>query len=622
MEKLTLHSPDLAARNIETIAELLPTVVTETLDEDGNPIRAIDFDLLRQELSDHVVEGPQERYQLDWPGKRKALFAANAPIAKTLRPVREESVDFDTTKNLFIEGDNLEALKLLQESYLGKIKLIYIDPPYNTGNDFIYDDDFAESTDQYLSRSGQVNDEGARLVANTEANGRFHSDWLSMMYPRLKLARNLLKDDGVIFVSIDDNEIDSLRKLSAEVFGTQNFVAQIIWQKVYSPKNSAQWFSEDHDYIVCFAKNKALWTPEPLARTDAMDARYKNPDNDPRGPWKSVDMSARNRYDAGVYPVTTPAGRRIPGPPTGRYWGISQKAFEELNADKRIWWGNDGDNAPSVKRFLSEVSGGRTPQTLWTYQEVGHTQDAKKSLLKYVSFEHTENVLNSVKPVELLQRILQLAGKPNDGDIVLDFFSGSGTTAHAVLKQNSEDGGNRRFIAVQIHEPLPKPEPTFNTILGMSLARIQSVTEELRPSAPDGVDLGYRYVRVDSSSFADSLRTPDQLAQDELALFTQIVQPDRTDEDLLFEVLLAWGLDIALPVTTETLEGNQVLVVDKDILIACFSDMVSSKVVTAIAERQPLRVVFRDSGFVTDADRINVEQIFAERSPATDVKTI
>ncbi|MBK8758510.1 MAG: site-specific DNA-methyltransferase, partial [Actinomycetales bacterium] len=439
MDKLRMTSPDLTAANIDKIADLFPTVITESIDADGNPVRAVDFELLRQELSDHIVEGPQERYQLDWPGKRAAAFAANAPIAKTLRPVREESVDFETTSNLFIEGDNLDALKLLQESYLGKVKLIYIDPPYNTGGDFIYDDDFSDSIDRYLEKSGQTDAGGQRLVANTEANGRFHSDWLSMMYPRLKLARNLLKDDGVIFISIDDHEIDNLRKLCDEVFGAQNFVAQIIWQKVYSPKNSASWFSEDHDYIVCYARNKSHWAPQPLARTEAMDARYKNPADDPRGPWKSVDMSARNRYDAGIYPVTTPSGRVIPGPPTGRYWGISEKLFLELDADNRIWWGAQGENAPAVKRFLSEVSGGRTPQTLWFYEEVGHTQDAKKTLLKYVPFEYTENVLNSVKPVELIQRILQLAGRPNDEDLILDFFSGSGTTAHAVLKQNAED---------------------------------------------------------------------------------------------------------------------------------------------------------------------------------------
>ncbi|WP_207548658.1 MULTISPECIES: site-specific DNA-methyltransferase [Mycolicibacterium] len=618
-----MTSPDLTEANIDRLAELFPNVITEKLDADGNPKKAVDFDLLRQELSDHVVEGPQERYRLDWPGKREAAFAANAPIAKTLRPIREESVDFDTTKNLFIEGDNLEALKLLQESYLGKIKLIYIDPPYNTGGDFIYDDDFAESATDYLARSGQANGEGAKLVANTEANGRFHSDWLSMIYPRLKLARNLLKDDGVIFISIDDNEVDSLRKLCAEVFGGQNFVAQIIWQKVYAPKNSALWFSEDHDYILVFARDKQSWKPRQLPRTPEMEARYKNPDNDPRGPWKAENMTARNPYDAGVYPITTPSGRVIAGPPRGAYWRISESKFKDLDADSRIWWGSDGDNTPAVKRFLTEVSGGRTPQTLWTYQEVGHTQDAKKTLLKYVPFEHTENVLNSVKPVELIQRVLQLATDPAGDDIVLDFFSGSGTTAHAVLKQNAEDDGRRRFIAVQVHEELPKPEPTFGSILGMSLTRIKNVAQELREQlgATDS-DLGYRRLTIDSTNMADVLRTPDETGQQALSELENSVKPGRSAEDLLFQVLLDWGLELTMPVTVEQLQGHEVFIVDDDALIACFESDVSPDLVRAVAQREPLRAVFRDSGFASDDARINAEQIFRELSPATDVKAI
>ncbi|WP_205870972.1 site-specific DNA-methyltransferase [Mycolicibacterium holsaticum] len=618
-----MTSPDLTEVNIEKLAELFPNVITETLDADGNPKKAVDFDLLRQELSDHVVEGPQERYRLDWPGKREAAFAANAPIAKTLRPIREESVDFDTTKNLFIEGDNLEALKLLQESYLGKVKLIYIDPPYNTGGDFIYDDDFAESATDYLARSGQANGEGAKLVANTEANGRFHSDWLSMMYPRLKLARNLLKDDGVIFISIDDNEVDSLRKLCAEVFGGHNFVAQIIWQKVYAPKNSALWFSEDHDYVLVFARDKKSWNPRRLPRTPEMEARYKNPDNDPRGPWKAENMTARNPYDAGVYPITTPSGRVIAGPPRGTYWRISESKFKELDADNRIWWGSDGDNTPAVKRFLTEVSGGRTPQTLWTYQEVGHTQDAKKTLLRYVPFEHTENVLNSVKPVELIQRVLQLATDPAGDDIVLDFFSGSGTTAHAVLKQNAEDGGHRRFIAVQVHEKLPKPEPTFDSILGMSLTRIKNVAQELREQlgATDS-DLGYRRLTIDTTNMADVLRTPDETGQQALSELENSVKPGRSGEDLLFQVLLDWGLELTMPVTVEQLQGHEVFTVDDDALIACFESDVNPDLVRAVAQREPLRAVFRDSGFASDDARINAEQIFREISPATDVKAI
>ncbi|MFD4779712.1 site-specific DNA-methyltransferase [Rhodococcus qingshengii] len=616
-----MTSPDLTDTNIDMLTKLFPSVVVETLDADGNPKNAIDFDLLRQELSDHVVEGPQERYRLDWPGKRAAAFAANAPISKTLRPVREESVDFDTTKNLFIEGDNLDALKLLQESYLGKVKLIYIDPPYNTGRDFIYDDDFAENAREFLVRSGQSDDEGRGLVALTDTDGRYHSDWLSMMYPRLKLARNLLREDGVIFISIDDHEVDNLRKLCAEVFGAQNFVAQIIWQKVYAPKNSAQWFSEDHDYILVFARDKSHWTPNSLPRTAEMEARYKNPDNDPRGPWKAENMTARNAYSAGTYAITTPSGRAISGPPRGTYWRIAEKKLRELDADGRIWWGQDGDNAPAVKRFLSEVASGRTPQTFWPYSEVGHTQDAKKTLLKYVPFEHTENVLNSVKPVQLIQRILQLATSADSENIVLDFFNGSGTTPHAVLAQNAADGGNRRFISVQIHEPLTTPEPSFDSILGMSLERLKNVAAELadRMEVPD---VGYRLTRIDTTNMADVLRVPDETDQLALTELEGSVKPDRSGEDLLFQVLLDWGLELTMPISVEQLDGYEVFVVEDGALIACFDSEVSPELVRTIAEREPLRAVFRDSGFASDDARINTEQIFHELSPATDVKAI
>lgn len=620
MDKLRMTSPDLTTANIDRLAELFPNVITEKIDADGNVTRAVDFDLLRQELSDHIVEGPQERYRLDWPGKRAAAFAANAPIAKTLRPVREESVNFDTTKNLFIEGDNLDALKLLQESYLGKIKLIYIDPPYNTGHDFIYDDDFAESTESYLQRSGQIDEAGVRLVTNSDANGRYHSDWLSMMYPRLKLARNLLKDDGAIFISIDDHEVDNLRELCSAVFGAQNFVAQIIWQKVYSPKNSARWFSEDHDYILCYARNKSRWTPNKLPRTAEMEARYKNPDNDPRGPWKAVDMTARNAYNAGLYSITTPSGRVL-DPPKGRYWSVSEDSFKALNANNRIWWGSDGNNTPAIKRFLSEVSDGRTPQTFWPYSEVGHTQDAKKTLLKYIPFKHTENVLNSIKPVQLVQRILQLATHPTSADIVLDFFSGSGTTAHSVMHQNSTDKGNRRFISIQIQEPLKTPEPTFDSIFGMSLERLTNVAAELNNEL-NATDTGYRVMKIDTTNMTAVRRTADSLDQLTLDSLEESIKPSRTNEDLLFQVLLDWGLELTMPINSETIDGFEILSVDDDALIACFDKEVTPTVVREMAYRRPLRAVFRDDGFPGDAARINAEQIFREVSPSTDVKAI
>ncbi|WP_430791909.1 site-specific DNA-methyltransferase [Actinoplanes sp. G11-F43] len=606
MEKLT-SAPDPAARDVDRLADLFPAVVTEVTDAAGNLTRAIDFELLRDQLDGFVAEGVAERYRLDWPGKRLAQRAAREPAAGTLRPSRAESSDFDTTRNLFIEGDNLDVLKLLQEPFLGRIKIIYIDPPYNTGNDFLYDDDFSQTRAGYLAGSGHRDG-----VANPESGGRFHSRWLSMMYPRLALARDLLTDDGVIFVSIDDHEVDNLRKIGAEIFGEQNFVAQIIWQKVYAPKNSARWFSEDHDYIVVFARNRERWQPQPLARTPAMEARYRNPDGDPRGPWKAENMSARNRYDAGVYPITTPSGRVIAGPPRGSYWRVSRQRFDELDADDRIWWGADGDNVPAVKRFLSEVAAGRTPQTLWPYEEVGHTQDAKRTLLRYVPFEHTANVLNSVKPVELVRRILQLAGRPGDGDIVLDFFGGSATTAHAVLAQNHADGGNRRFISVQIPEPLPVAERGLASIFEIGLTRVRNVAAEI------GSGDGFRVLRLDSSNLVDTRIAPDALDQNMLAGHADRVKPGRTAEDLLFEVLLGIGLDPGSPITAD----GGVFTVGGDDLIACLDETIDPAVVRAIAGRRPRRAVFRDSAFADDAARINAEQIFAELSPGTDVRAV
>jgi adenine-specific DNA-methyltransferase len=625
MNKLKMHSPDLTQENIARIRGLFPGCVTEIRNADGKLKLAVDFDQLRQELSSSIVEGPQERYHLNWPGKREALLTANASIAKTLRPCRGDSVDFDTTKNLFIEGDNLEALKLLQETYLGRVKLIYIDPPYNTGRDFIYNDDYSTDVAGYRLAAGEVDDVGGRLVANTEANGRFHSDWLSMIYARLRLARDLLKDDGAIFISIDDHEVDNLRKVAGEVFGEDNFVAQIIWQKVFSPKNSARWFSEDHDYVLVYAKNGGMWTPRLLPQTEEMIARYKNPDNDPRGPWTSSDLAARNRYDAGLYPITCPSGRVINGPPTGRYWSISKETFAALDKDNRIWWGADGDNMPRLKRFLSEVQQGRVPQTLWFHEEVGHTQDAKKTLLKYVRFEHTENVLNSVKPIELLQRVLQLAGQPSDGDIVLDFFSGSASTAHAVMKQNAEDGGNRRFIGVQIAEPLPTPEPAMASIFEMGLQRVRNVADELRqqPSTAQQ-DLGFRVLKIDSSNMADVFYAPDGLEQPTLDMFVENIKPDRSPEDLLFQVMLDWGVDLALPIAKQVVHGKDVFLVDGNALAACFDSYggVDEDFVKELAKHQPLRVVFRDAGFKDSAVKINVEQIFKSLSPSTEVKCI
>jgi adenine-specific DNA-methyltransferase len=628
MEKLKLHTPDLTAEKIEKLAELFPSCITEARDEHGRLTHSVDFDQLRQELSERVVEGPRERYHLDWPGKREAILIANAPIAKTLRPCREQSVDFDSTKHLFIEGDNLDALKLLQETYLGKVRLIYIDPPYNTGNDFVYDDDFVEDADAYFERSHQMDESGNRMLANTEANGRFHSDWLTMLYPRLRLARNLLRDDGAIFVSIADHEIHNLRAAMNEVFGTDNFVATIIWQKVFSPKNSARHFSEDHDYIVVYARSAATWTPCLLPRTEEMNARYSNPDEDSRGPWTSGDLSARNYYSDGTYPVTCPSGRVIEGPPPGTYWRVSPNKFKELDRDKRIWWGADGDNVPRLKRFLSDVKSGRVPQTLWTYEEVGHTQEAKKELLAVVDFPDSDSMFDTPKPTRLLKRILQLATVPDESALVLDFFAGSGSTMHATMSLNSEDGGNRRAILVQLPEPISSSVVNvgeLKTIADVCRMRIRRAGEKIKTdtalTAP-GLDTGFRALKIDTSNMKDVFYSPDQAKQGDLLAQVDNIKSDRTPEDLLFQVLVDWGVDLALPLTQESVGGKTVHFVDGNSLAACFDQNINDDLVKEVAKRKPLRAVFRDSSYGSDSVKINVEQIFKLLSPATEIRTL
>lgn len=628
MEKLKLHTRDLTDENIAKIAALFPSCVTETAKENGTLALAIDFDALRQELSKSIVEGPRERYHLNWPGKNEALLTANAPIAKTLRPARSESVNFDTTKNLFIEGENLEALKLLQETYLNKVKMIYIDPPYNTGNDFLYDDDFAEDTQTYFERSNQTNEMGQRLIANSDSNGRFHSEWLSMIYPRLRLSRNLLKEDGAIFISIDDNEFSSLKQICDEIFGNQNFVATVIWQKVFSPKNTASHFSEDHDYILIYAKDRARWRPTLLPRSKQSIERYQNPDKDPRGPWLSGAIQARNYYSKGQYEVKSPSGKSFSNP-KGTFWRFSKERFDELDRDNRIWWGEKKDGVPRIKRFLSEVKDGVVPQTLWKYDLVGHTQEAKEELIKYVSFQNTENILNSVKPSRLIKHAILIGTTPQSEDIVLDFFAGSGPTAHAVIRQNDEDYGNRRYILVQLPEALPAPEETVKTIADLAKSRIINVSAEIHErrlkdltATVNMEDIGFRLLRVDSSNMRDVYYRPDEVSKEDLFGQVDNIREDRTPEDLLFQVLLDWGVDLTLPIAKETVAKKAVFFVDDNALAACFDTGITEELVKAIAGRKPLRVVFRDNGFASDAVKINVEQVFKLLSPSTEVKAI
>ena len=627
MEKRALHSPDLTARKVERIAELFPQVITESRDSEGNVTLAVDFDLLRQELSDHVVDGPQERYQLDWPGKRAAAFAANAPIAKTLRPVREESVDFDTTKNLFIEGDNLDALKLLQESYLGKVKLIYIDPPYNTGNDFVYEDDFAESSADYLARSGQISEIGDRLVANSETNGRFHSDWLSMMYPRLKLARSLLTDDGVLAVSIDDHEVARLRALCDEVFGRGAFLGALTWRR--RPTADSRNFSRvstDHEYVLLYGRSET-------ARVKGRgidESKYQNPDGDPRGPWTSenltglADASARPNlhYDL-VNPET---GIHYPPSPS-RGWAKARETTDRLIAEGRILWPKSPTGRPREKKFLRELQSSVTGFSTWVLaDEVGYNYAGTREVRELFG----EKVFDFPKPVALLQVLVEQVTSAND--VVLDFFAGSGSTGQAVLAQNASDGGRRRFILVQIAEPTDESSDArragYESIADIARRRVAIAASSIREALAGGVagdtslDAGFRSLHVATTNMADTLSTADDLVQIALTESVDSVKPDRTDEDLLFQVLLDWGLDLSAPIIVEVVADRRVLCVDDDALIACFANNVTDDLVKTIAARHPLRAVFLDAGFATDAARINAEQIFREVSPETEVRTI
>ncbi len=620
-----MHTPDLTQRNIAAIAELFPTVITEARDGDGNPTRAIDFDALRQELSDNIVEGPQERYQLDWPGKRAAALAANAPIAKTLRPVREESVDFDTTKNLFIEGDNLDALKLLQESYLGKVKLIYIDPPYNTGNDFIYDDDFAESGAEYLARSGQKSETGDRLIANPESNGRFHSDWLSMMYPRLKLARNLLTDDGLIFISIDSGEVASLRLMCDEVFGASNFVEDLVWQKKVSPSNDSQFFSNDHEAILVYARQRRPGVVERLERNDQHNKYYTNPDNDPRGPWNSVvatsNKTAAERPNL-YYPIKNPNGAEV-WPPRTASWKYSREAMQLLIDDGRLYWGLDGKSAmPRIKKFLTEAAK-VVPRSVLSHQEYGSTQlgaSEFKELMGDISFGYP-------KPSKLIEGLLALSPVDGEPTIVLDFFAGSGTTGQAVMQTCARDGHPRQFILIQLPDKASPANVTTShrTIADIARERLRRAGHaiiNLSGLVGDGVDVGFRSLRVETSNMADTLATAEDLVQASLAEAIHSVKSDRADEDLLFEVMIDKGIDLAESIAVEDMADRRVLTVADGALIACFGEEVTDDVVTAIARRRPLRAVFLDAGFPSDAARINAEQIFKELAPETTVETI
>ena len=626
MEKLKMHSPDLSQDNIAKIQELFPGCVTEARGEvTGKPRLAVDFDQLRQELSDSIIEGPQERYRLDWPGKREALAVASAPIARTLRPAPTESIDFESTKNLFIEGDNLEALKLLQQSFLGAVKMIYIDPPYNTGNDFVYADNFAESAQDFFERSMQADEYGNRLIANTESNGRFHSDWLSLMYPRLKLARNLLSDDGVIFISIGDVEVANLNKLCDEVFGNENFIGNFIWEKRTNRENRKV-VSSRHDYIVCYTKSRSQGV-RPIAQLPMSEkalANYKNPDNDPRGDWKSDPATAQAGHGtkSQFYVLEAPNGKKHELE-SGRCWVYTKPEMDKAIADGRIWFGRDGNGVPRIKTYLDAKERGLTPETI-LFADDASTNEVAKNALK--DLFDGKAVFETPKPVSLLKLLLQMSCKEG---VVLDFFAGSASLAHAVMDLSAKDGESRQCISVQVSEITPTGSEArkggYESITAIAKERIRRAGQKILESDchPDwNRDIGFRVLKVDSSNMKDIYYRPDELSQGDLLEAVDNVKPDRTPEDLLFQVLVDWGVDLTLPIRREFLQGKTVFFVDDNALVACFDSGVTEDLVKELAQQEPLRVVFRDNGFVSDAVKINVEQIFRQLSPSTEVRAI
>lgn len=608
MDKMKMESPDLTMQNVEKIGALFPNCVTEAVGEDGKLKKAINFELLKQMLSPDVVEG-DERYEFTWVGKKAAIVEANKPIRKTLRPCPEESKDWDTTENLYIEGDNLEVLKLLQESYLGKVKMIYIDPPYNTGNDFIYADDFRMSGEAWSVESGALSEDGDRLFKNTDTNGRFHSDWCSMIYSRLMLARNLLTDDGVIFISIDDNEQENLKKICDEVFGNQNFVAQLVWERAFAPKNDAKYVSNSHDYILMFARNINNFAIGRLPRTAEADARYANPDNDSRGVWQSDNLTVKTYSPSGDYPITTPSGRVVE-PPAGRCWRLSKNAFLERLQDNRIWFGSDGNGVPRIKRFLSELKfDGMAPTSILFYKDVGHSQEGSQELIKIMN----GGVFDGPKPTRLLKRLMTLANL-DDNSIVLDFFSGSATTAQAMIEINAEKNRHCKFIMVQLAENAnEKKETGYNNICEIGKERIRRVGEKIKSESPvttADLDVGFRVLKLDDSNMKDVYYAPEDYNQQDLMDMVSNIKDDRTDLDLLFGCLIDWGLPLSLPYKSEQMDGCTVHTYNDGDLIACLDAKIPESVVKAIAKRKPLRAVFRDSGFASSPEKINVFEIF------------
>ena len=641
MDKLKLHSLNKVEANIDRIAELFPNCVTERKGESGEVERAIDFDMLRQELSSVIVEGKEERYQFTWPDKKKSILLANSPISATLRPCREESVDFDTTENLYIEGDNLDVLKLLQETYMGKIKMIYIDPPYNTGNDFVYEDDFAESADAYMDRSGQFDEQGNRLVQNTESNGRFHTDWLNMIYPRLKLAKELLKDSGAIFISIDDNELYNLIRICNEVFGESNLVALFPWQSRLSMQNDTD-ISVNNEYVVAYAKNRrrenrrlkesnvSIWYNEPSFACLPLPlnpSAFENPDGDPRGPWKADPFDAPNIRPNLTYPIINPKTGEECWPPKGRHWRTEEKNYKKWLEDGRIVFGKSGDGRPQLKVFYNEKKMfGTVDTTWWTGEKCGTTtMGTKEQIQLFDGFAP----FDTPKPTKLIKQIISLVSREHSDDIILDFFSGSATTAQAVMEKNLEDSSNRRFIMVQLDESTSESSQArqngYTSIPQIGKERIRRAGRKIKDESlltTAELDTGFRVLKLDSSNMKEVYYTPGETKQEDMFTLADNIKEDRSAEDLLFQVMLDLGILLSSKIEERSISGKKVFSVADNFLIACFENELTDEVITEIAKQKPYYFVTRDSAIASDSVATNFEQIFAAYSPETVRKVL
>ena len=629
MDKMRMQTPDLTQTNIEKLAALFPACITEAWGADGKLKKAVNFELLKQTLSDEVLEG-DEAYEFTWVGKKAAIAEANRPIRKTLRPCLEESVNWDTTENLYIEGDNLEVLKLLQESYLGKVKMIYIDPPYNTGNDFIYRDDFAQSQEEYSEESGQIDEEtGDRLFKNTDTNGRFHSDWCSMIYSRLTLAHTLLQNDGAIFISIDDNEIDNLKKICSDIFGASNYVATFPWRKRTAKSDVPFGVSQDYEWIVCYAKSQNF-----LASMEGKERKYYETSDFPGDPWRIHDLTkqttASERPNSFFNIVNPKTGEEYPANPN-RTWAITEKTFKNYYVANRIIFPGDYPFLNIQKPVLRywkkddmEKAGdkfGRVAVSTKLSENIGMSQDGTKEITNLFN----RKVFSFPKPISLIRFLINI--HMSNDDTILDFFSGSATTAHAAMQLNAEDGGHRKFIMVQLPEPCNEKSEAYQTgfpnICEIGKERIRRAAKKIASENPDKpFDGGFRVFKLDDTNMTDVYYSAGEYDQSMLSRLENNIKPDRTDLDLLFGCLLEWGLPLSMPYTSEQIEDCTIHTYNDGDLIVCFDEHIPNSVVKEIAKRQPLRAVFRDSSFANSPAKINVGEIFKMLAPDTRVKVL